>query len=62
MADQYRIATNAAYHFAIAGGPVAAAIIDAAIVAGVAGRYLPRRRARATRTEGHAAGHLGEGP
>lgn len=36
MADQYDIAKNSAYHFAIAGGPIAAAIIDAAIVAAVA--------------------------
>ncbi|MEV6930823.1 hypothetical protein AB0M46_40915 [Dactylosporangium sp. NPDC051485] len=34
--EQYKTAGDAAYHFAISGGPVAAAIIDAAIVAGIA--------------------------
>jgi len=36
IAEQYRVASDAAYHFAISGGPIAAAIIDAALVAGVA--------------------------
>jgi hypothetical protein len=35
LADQYRTASSAAYHFAIAGGPIAAAIVDAALVAGI---------------------------
>ncbi|MDT5036972.1 MAG: hypothetical protein QOE03_2157 [Micromonosporaceae bacterium] len=36
IADQYETAARSAFHFAQAGGPIAAAIIDAAIVAGIA--------------------------
>lgn len=36
IAEQYKVASDAAYHFAISGGPIAAAIIDAALVAGIA--------------------------
>jgi hypothetical protein len=37
MAAQYDTASNAAYHFAQMGGPIAAAIVDAALMAAAAG-------------------------